>query len=639
MALHLVGQTISSALERRSTGIELREQRIFLESILDAIQDGISVRDTDLVVTHVNAWMERKYAGRGPLIGRKCYRVFQQRDSVCPWCPAVEVLQTGRPRRGVEVPYPCGDSPSGWLELSAFPMRDSRGEVVGVIEHVKEISARRRAQREMERRRKYLEGVLESAPDAIVTLDAEHRIIDWNRGAEDLFGYQASEVRGRNIDDIVTAPDVEEEARGITAQVLSGERVGPLETVRYRRDGEPVPVLLAGSAITIDEEVIGVVGVYTDLTRRKKIEARLARQRRLESLGTLAGGIAHDFNNLLSGIFGNISLARSKLPGDSPVGEHLESVERSMGRAIGLTHQLLTFAKGSDPVVEPLDTASVIRESVDFHLAGSSVKAEYDIPKGLPPIMADRRQIGEVISNLVINAKHAMPGGGTLRVAARSPEGGDAVEMTFSDEGIGIPERLLNRVFEPYFSTKQDGSGLGLAVVHSIVSKHRGSVSIDSSPGSGTTVTIRLPAAGDEAPETGEGPCSEAETPGSKALILVMDDEKTVRKVAGGMLESMGHSVDLAENGSQAVEMYQNSLEGKEPYDLVILDLTVPGGMGGREAAARILEMDPDARLVVSSGYSTDPVMARYPDYGFSGVLSKPYTLGDMRTAVEKALG
>ena len=640
MVLRLVGQTISSALELRRTGMELREQRIFLEGILNAIQDGISVRDTDLVVTHVNAWMERKYADRGPLTGRKCYEVFQQRNSVCPWCPAVKVLETGRLQRGIEVPYPCEDSPRGWLELSAFPMRNSRGELVGVIEHVKEISARRRAQEEMERRRKFLEGVLESAPDAIVTLDDEHRIIDWNRGAEELFGYTASEVRGRNIDDIITSPEVVEEAREITGRVLSGDRIGPLETIRYRRDGQPVPVLLAGSAITIDDDLIGVVGVYTDLTDRKRIEASLARQHRLEALGTLAGGIAHDFNNLLSGIFGNISLARSKLPDGSPVRENLQSVERSMGRAIGLTHQLLTFAKGSDPVVEPLDTASVIRESVGFHLAGSSVKAEYDIPPDLPPILADGRQIGEVVSNLVINAKHAMPDGGRLQVGARLLDDQDTVELTFSDEGVGIPERLLDRVFEPYFSTKQDGSGLGLAVVHSIVSKHGGSVYIDSPPDSGTTVTVRLPAAEGDALSDASGAGAKdrgAMTRG--AMVLVMDDEETVRKVARGMLVSMGHSVELVENGTEAVQLYRRRLEEGKPYDLVILDLTVPGGMSGTEAASRILDMDPDALLMVSSGYSTDPVMARYRDYGFSGVLSKPYTLENMRKAVAELLG
>jgi PAS domain S-box-containing protein len=640
MVLKLVAQTIASALEHRRTGRELLRHRKFLEDVLDAIQDGISVRDTDLTVTHINSWMDRKYAHRRPILGRKCYKVFQSRDSVCPWCPAVRAMETGVTQRSVNVPYPSETQPTGWLELSAFPMRDSEGEITGVIEHVKEVTERHRAREEVVRRRKFLEGVLESVPDAIVTLDSSHHIIDWNSGAEELFGYSAEEAAGRNIDDLITGPDNRDEARGYTRTVLQGRRVPPVETVRYRRDGSPVQVLLSGSPIVVDGSLIGVVAVYTDLTELRRIEAELARQRRLEALGTLAGGIAHDFNNLLSGVFGNVSLAAASLPEDSPARQHLQAVERAMDRAIGLTHQLLTFAKGSDPVVAPMDLPSLLADSVAFNLAGSSVRAELDLPEDLPPVMGDSRQLDEVVSNLVINAKEAMPdGGGTLRVSARE-HGDGLIRILFADDGVGVEEEHLDRVFEPYFSTKSDGSGLGLAVVHSIVSKHGGGVTLESEPGSGTTVTVDLPAA---SPQDGRTPPPRQEEGKAAAVpsarVLVMDDEALVREVAEGMLASLGHRVSLAADGEEAVRMYREAMECEDGYDLVFLDLTVPGGMGGRETAEELLKIDPGASLVVSSGYATDPVMARYRDNGFSGVLAKPYSLEEMSELLSEILG
>lgn len=498
---------------------------------------------------------------------------------------------------------------------------------------------------DLAKRHEYLEVVLESAPDAIVTLDAAHRIIDWNSGAVELFGYSKEEVEGRNIDDLITGPEVNTEAKCYTETVLSGERIPPVETVRYRKDGTPVSVLLAGAPIIVEGELMGVIGVYTDIRERKLYEAELLKTRRLESVGTLAGGIAHDFNNLLSGIFGNISLISVHIPEDSPVRPYLRAVEKAMVHAVGLTHQLLTFAKGSHPVLEPLDTASVLRDSVQFNLAGSAVRPLFHLPEDIWMVRADPRQIGEVISNLVINAKESMPDGGDLQISAENVAEDQAVEegldsgiyvrIGIKDQGTGIGEEHIDRIFEPFYSTREKGSGLGLAVVHSIVSKHGGRISAKSDPGAGTTFSVYLPAL--EREEGANRSPSEkelSENSGRCARILVMDDEEYILQVAANMLATMGHRADTASDGARAVDMYRRAMEAGEGYDMVILDLTVPGETGGTVAAREILKVDGEAVLVVSSGYSNAPIMGDYMSHGFSGVLAKPYTLREMAKLV-----
>ncbi len=503
--------------------------------------------------------------------------------------------------------------------------------------------------KELAKRREYLEAVLESAPDAIVTLDHQHRIMDWNSGAVELFGYSREEVTGRNIDDLITGPEVNTEARNYTETVLSGKKVPPVETVRYRKDGDPVSVLLAGAPIIVEGELMGVIAVYTDITERKLYEAELLKTRRLESVGTLAGGIAHDFNNLLSGIFGNISLISAHIPEDSPARPYLESVENAMGQAVGLTHQLLTFARGSHPVLEPLDTASVLRDSVQFNLAGSTVRPLFQLPEDIRMVRADARQIGEVISNLVVNAKAAMPDGGDLQISAENVSPDRAVEagldsgmyvrIDITDQGTGIGEEHMDRIFEPFYSTRENGSGLGLAVVHSIVSKHAGSIRVSSTPGSGTTFSVFLPAL--EREVSANATLSEEESSengGRSARILVMDDEEYILEVAANMLETMGHRPDTATDGARAVDMYRQAVESSIGYEMVILDLTVPGEMGGKEAAREILKIDGEAVLVVSSGYSNAPIMGDYRSHGFSGVLAKPYTLREMRKLINSLI-
>lgn len=396
-------------------------------------------------------------------------------------------------------------------------------------------------------------------------------------------------------------------------------------------------------------EIIGAIEVAIDLTSRKREESGQRRIAILESLGTVAGGIAHDFNNLLMGVFGNIELMKIDLPPEHPALASLQAAHQALDSARRLTSRLLTFAKGGNPVLEEVDLRQRICDTVRFHLAGSAVAAQFNIAEDLWPVKADRGQIGEVISNLTINAKEAMPAGGTLYVEARNipdirenaaPElRGAYIRLTFRDEGIGIPANLIGKIFEPYFTTKQAGSGLGLSIVHGIVSKHGGHVVVDSVPAAGTTFTVFLPAAG----AAGARPARDAVPtarlpPHAGRHVLLMDDEEIVRLATCRMLEQLGHTVETATDGRDAIAKYDAAMRRGKPFDVAIMDLTVPGGMGGKEAVGYVLALDPSARVLVTSGYSSDPVLSECAKHGFAGHLAKPFTLKELAEALQQGM-
>lgn len=387
------------------------------------------------------------------------------------------------------------------------------------------------------------------------------------------------------------------------------------------------------------------VFLNSDVTGRKRMEEERIRSQKLDALGTLAGGLAHDFNNILTAILGNISVARMKYLSGKDILEYLDESEKSSLRARDLAYQLLTFSRGGAPVKRTIDLRPVIPEAAQFALRGARSRVEFEIADGLAPVEADESQIRQVISNLVLNAEQAMPDGGTILVRAENvaagPDG-DAglaacacVKVTIADQGPGVPVEIRDRIFDPYFTTRKMASGLGLATTYSILRRHRGMVCLESTGRSGSVFSFSLPAAA-EAPRCAE-PLREAGA-GLTARVLVMDDEPAVRDVAGLMLESIGCEVRLARDGAEAVALYDQAKQANRPYDLVIMDLTVPGGMGGREAIMKLREIDPGVRAIVSSGYSNDPVMAEYGRYGFSGVAPKPYTVPGLKEAVQDAL-
>ncbi len=430
-----------------------------------------------------------------------------------------------------------------------------------------------------------------------------------------MFGRTVAEITGA-----LGADELNPEDPG-TAEALSATNSPRRELVVAGQVLEtyPTPTTAAGRP--------AVLGTLLDVTERRSAEAEKHRLERLESLGLLAGGIAHDFNNMLAAVVGNISLAQLVLPPGSQANSRLTAANEAAVRAQGLTTQLQTFSRGGAPIRVPTDLRSVLHDTSEFALRGANVRLTLDVPVDLWPAAADGNQISRVIHNLVINASQAMPNGGNLTIRAcneRDPTSlppGPYVTIEVSDEGAGMAPEVRDRVFDPYFTTKASGNGLGLASAYSIVLRHNGTIHVRSTPGVGSTFTVRLPAS--DAPLVAEEP--EMPKPPCPGHLLVMDDEPAVREVSVLLLESLGYTVEAVEHGAAAIDLYMSRAQEGRPFDAVLLDLTVPGGMGGLDAARALLRLDPSAKCIASSGYSADSTMAR-PGECFVAVLPKPYS-------------
>jgi len=388
-----------------------------------------------------------------------------------------------------------------------------------------------------------------------------------------------------------------------------------------------------------------MASITRDITSRKRMENELQKMEKLESLGILAGGIAHDFNNILSAILGNVSLAKLRVQPEEKLYAYLNNAETACSRARDLTQQLLTFAKGGAPVKKTSSIVQLLNETAGFALRGSNVRCEFRIVEDLWTAEVDEGQISQVIHNLVINADQAMPEGGTLKVRAENilingqqniplPEG-KYIAVSVSDQGIGIPKEYIAKIFDPFFTTKQKGSGLGLASCYSILVNHGGYITVASEPGAGSTFTFYLPASAEKIEH--KEVAGEVNSDG-KGRILVMDDEDIIRDMAQELLSGLGYDVELAGDGVEALNRYQEARASGAPVDAVIMDLTIPGGMGGEEAIQKLLAIDPEARAIVSSGYSNNPIMADYKKYGFSGVLAKPYKITELSAVLQSVM-
>jgi signal transduction histidine kinase/ActR/RegA family two-component response regulator len=439
-----------------------------------------------------------------------------------------------------------------------------------------------------------------------------------------------------------------ESCENLVDKVLkTGQITGiPDHTALIRKDG--AEIIIEDSAAPIRDRnstTIGTVLVFRDVTEKRRMEDELLKMDKLQSVGLLAGGIAHDFNNILTSVVGNISLAKMYLDAGSEAYERLIKAEQASQRATELAYRLLTFSKGGEPVRKPASIVDILKESSDLDLSGSNIASEFIIPEDICNVDVDTGQMSQVFSNLIINAVQAMPSGGKIVYSVSNVlvegdkipglEDGTYVHISVKDSGTGISKEDLARIFDPYFTTKQGGSGLGLASAYSIIKRHCGHITVESKHGVGTIFHIYLPVSGSKSV------CNiseEQSITAGQGKVLVMDDEKIVRDISGEMLKSLGYEVEFADNGAEAIEMYQRVLEAGRPFDLVIMDLTIPGGMGGKEAIQKLRSIDPDVKAIVSSGYSNDPIMADFKEYGFRGVIIKPYRIEGFSRALHQVI-
>jgi len=506
---------------------------------------------------------------------------------------------------------------------------------------------------ELREAREAMEALLEKytdlydfAPVGYLTLDQQGVICEANLAGASLLGMARSALMNRRFGHFVSSADLPNFDTFLQKAFSSKVRQGCDVTLKV--EGRP-PLEVELETIAFESGQACRMAV-TDITQRKRAEADRLILNKLESTGILAGGLAHDFNNLLTVILLNLELAqRLNLP-DEKLACYLDDAMEACSAAGSLTAQLVTFAKGGAPVRKAMLLSGLIQESVQPALSGSNVRCEFSLAEDLWVAEVDAGQIGQVIRGIVLNAREAMPQGGMVLVRAEnavlsaqeqpSLAAGEYVRISIADQGTGIAKDALPKVFDPYFSTKhrgdQKGMGLGLTICHAVVQKHGGAIAVKSEVGVGTTFDIYLPAA--RKVRAGEKAPAPAVVP-RRGRVLVMDDEKVVRKVLGLTLNGMGHEVELAEDGRAAIEAYKKANSLGRHFDVVILDLTVSGGMGGQEAIQELLKIDPDVKAIAISGYVDSPVILEPERHGFKGAVPKPFDVDTLQEILARVMG
>ena len=656
VALLAVSNSYSFVLVRRQLA-ELEGVEVRITSIIENILDGMITVDENGMISSINPAAEKMFGYKLPdLHGYKFSKLVpkvslnanepETKAVNCTWGVMVKRVGTttlGYARKRDQVNFP--------VEISLSQMQvDNRTLYLAMV---RDVTEQKRFEKEIAAEKESLAVTLRSIGDGVITTDVQGNILLLNNEAERLTGWTSAEAIGKPLKTVFNvALDLAAQARaqrsGSRNEAQSLLLSLPETANLTSRDGtEYVIEELASPMRDNKNEVAGVVLVFRDITERQRNEAERRKAETLEQLGLLAGGIAHDFNNLLTAIIGNISLASLLLPPDDELATRLVDAKNASIRARDLAQQLLTFARGGAPIKKTASIGKLIQDTVSFSLRGSHSRSEFNFGLDLWPAEIDPGQISQVIGNLVVNADQAMPNGGTLRVSCDNfrynpntmaviPDltAGEYIRIQIRDEGVGIPQDYLKRIFDPYFTTKPKGTGLGLATTYSIVKNHNGLITVESELHHGSMFTLYLPAAThQELPVEHVEPVATAPITGT-GRVLVVDDEEAIRALVNFTLSHLGYEVSAAATALEGVNLYREKLEAGQRFDAVILDLTLPGGMGGKEALKKMIEIDPTVNAIVSSGYATDATMSRYQDFGFRGVIAKPYEAAELGKTV-----
>ncbi len=515
---------------------------------------------------------------------------------------------------------------------------------VELVEQNEEMAANRQI---LEEERFRYQELFDFAPDGYLVTDTDGIILEANIAAANLFKVSRSFLIGNPLTIFICSQErlsFRTRLAEIKARTIAENEIWELKMLSGMRAAFPVSITV-GKVISSRGGTPELRWMLRDITKTKQLEAELQKADKLESLGVLAGGIAHDLNNFLTIILGNLTLVKMYVGEDHKAHDYLKEMDDAISQTRNLTWQLLTFAKGGKPLTKAVSISGIIRETTAFALSGSKTQYELFIPQDLPAVEIDQGQITQVITNLLINADQVMEDGGTIVIRAENQvltaenttlpiQPGNYVVLTITDDGPGIPGQIVSKIFDPYFTTKEHGSGLGLTICYSIVKKHAGYISVCSEEGDGTSFTIYLPVSSAQAEQE---EVSEDGLILGDEKVLLMEDDKSVRQTAYEMLTFLGYDVEVAADGAEAVRLYEEAFQSGRAFDVVISDLTVRGGMGGKMAVAELIKIDPDVKVIVSSGYSSD-VLADYKKHGFCNVIAKPYRLQELGNVMSRVI-
>lgn len=637
--------------ERSQAMLALQNSENRLRGILDHSPALIYIKDLQDRYITINKQFERIFNVHAESIRKKTdveilptniANQFRHND--------IQVIEQKKPMEFEEV-IDFKDRQSMTYVSIKFPLKDANNEIYAIANISTDITDRKRAAEAIYAEQERLFVTLKSIGDAVIATDIRGNITLMNKVAEELTGWRFMEAIQKplsNVFHIIHQKNRKRLENPVEKVLVTGQMQELANhTVLISRNGHEF--VIADSAAPIMDnrnKIIGAVMVFRDETEKNKLLEEALKKQKLESVGILAGGIAHDFNNLLAAMQGNISLIEQHI--EPKHQKYIERFNRALERATGLTNQLLTFAKGGSPVKTSVLLGELIKESAMFVLHGKPIACEFNIADDLWTCEIDKNQISQVIQNLVINAEQAMNGTGKIKICACNQErdnftppvlkGDHFIRIDITDNGPGIKEELVSKIFDPYFTTKETGSGLGLALSHSIISKHEGHIAIHSMPNQGATFTIYLPATA----ISPQAPQGNHETHWSGDMtnlnILVMEDEMEILETTVDMLDAIGHKVETAKNGEEAIQKYKKAMENDNPFDIVLMDLTIIGGMGGKETAAELIKIDPDAKIIASSGYAKSPVMSYPKEYGFQAALPKPYKITELTDLFKKTL-
>ncbi len=647
--------------ERVQAESELYKSRHFLERVIEATPDLIYVYD---YITRTNLYTNRTLT---EMLGYTTEQVQQIEDNFLP--PLLypgdftklenSAIQMKQSKDGevVETEFRIRDNAGEWHWLLARAVVFNRGPdgvPISSLGLTHDITLRKQAETALAAEKERLKVTLQSIADGVITTDNHGQAVLLNRVAEKLTGWTQTQVSKLPVEEFLQL--IEETSDTVVENPVrkvleTGLIVEPVKLCRLiARDGRQYVIKTNAAPIhdSFTGQNIGVVLVFWDETERHQLQEQLQTRQKLESLGVLAGGIAHDFNNILTVMIGRINIAVTQLKaGDTTdLMEDLTEVEKAIFRAKDLTQQLMTFAKGGNLIKTAVSLPTLLKASVEFVLHGTNTRSQFTIAENLWTVEIDQNQISQVISNIVINAAQSMPEGGVISLSADNIplrlldptlplQEADYVRVRIKDEGTGIPPDMLNRIFDPYFTTKTSGNGLGLAMCYSIIRQHNGHISVTSEVGKGTTFAIYLPITVN-LPETTSPP--ENHLIAGNGRLLILDDDTRILTFLGKGLRQSGYEVDSCDNGPATIALYRQKLDEGYPYDLVIMDLTISGGIGAKEVIAHLHEIDPSVKALVCSGYAYDPVMVDYQNYGFRGAVSKPFRFNDLTRKINEIL-